>query len=367
MALRRSIRPDTASPFRIPLGPALLYLDDILDVHNDLTAFSQQWFADNREQPQGPGESPESLQNTVELRAQNAIADSVEDLKDATRQELNHVSLVCKSPKIRIDFLLHGAEVIAESDSPDVRSFAESLREFVQIRRSWLVVPMAIEKRELLWPSLGLAYLLIAAFLPASYPLKMYFDTWSYVIFGVLSVWLGFVYYRQYRNAVRITPEWRRERRGISSRVRRDLAVALVSAVVVGVLGLWAGLLVHDEGSQPVKARSVVQSKSCALTVAADGTVRPITCPDGSPNSEAERYYRTLHLKVLSLGLNAGASEVAAAICQDFAAGHTTKSIETSASELASIEQHWNVDPPSPTDIPGILTHCRKSAVRRSS
>ncbi len=240
MALRRSIRPDTASPFRIPLGPALLYLDDILDVYNDLITFSQQWCADNSERPQGPGESPEDLQNAVELRAQNAIADSAEDLKDATRQELDHVSLVCKSPKIRIDFSLRGAEVIAESDSPNVRSFAESLREFVQTRRSWLVVPMAIGKKGFLWPTLALVYLLIAAFLPVPYPLKIYPDIWTYVIFGVLIAWLVFQYYRQYRNAVRISPEWRRESRGISSRTRRDLAVALVSAVVVGVLGLWA-------------------------------------------------------------------------------------------------------------------------------
>ena len=359
MALKRAIRPDSDSPFRISLGPAMLYLDDIRDVYDDLLAFSRQWRTANQEPTQGSAGDPDNPQDVVEIRAQNAIAGSVEDLKDATRKELGHVSLICKSPKMRVDFWLRGAQIIAESDSASVQSYAESLNQFVQGRRNWLILPLAIRKSTFLGLFAVLGYFLVAILLPVPYQFKIYPNNILYVESAVLVAVLVFQLYRQYRNAVKVSPAWRRENRGLSGKTRRDLAIALVSAIVAGFLGLWGGVLAHSDSSQSSAVRSVAQLGSCALTRYQDGNAGPVTCADGLPNISAIRYFSPMHLKVLSLSANPSQNDVAAAICQDFAAKHTTIPIETSAANLAYAEQKWDFYPPSSGDIPGILKNCR--------
>src|SRR5262249_49414403 len=116
MAIKRSIQPTSESPFSIPLGPALLYLDDIQDIHQSLTEFARKWLAGSKKGSQRKQQHGSTPPDAIEIRAQNAVADTVEDLKDATRQELNHVSLISKSPKIKVDLWLRDAEIIAESD-----------------------------------------------------------------------------------------------------------------------------------------------------------------------------------------------------------------------------------------------------------
>jgi hypothetical protein len=119
MSLKRSIQPPPDAPFRLALGPARFFLDDIRDVHDALSDFSKK-YADDSGQNNIPGE--------VKIRALSATADKVEDLKEATRAELNHVTLILSSPAIRIDLWRRSAGIIAVRGSATVRSFAESIR-----------------------------------------------------------------------------------------------------------------------------------------------------------------------------------------------------------------------------------------------
>jgi hypothetical protein len=361
MALKRSVRPASDSPFSIPLGPALLYLDDIRDVYDDLATFSQQWRVSNQKSMQGNGGGASNSQDPIEIRAQNAAADSVEDLKDATRQELNEVSLICKSPKIGIDFWLRGAEIIAESDNADVRSYAESLQKFVQARRNWLMILPAIRKGFLVAISALLAYVVIAILAPVPSQIKIYPSPFLISGESALVALLIFVVYRTFRYTVRVAPTWRRENSGLSRKMRRDLAIALGSAIVAGVLGLWAGLFAHSDGSHPAASQSVVQPEWCGLTKAADGNAGPVTCPDGSVNLAAVQYFNRMNLRVLKLGPKASSADITAAICQDVTARHTTIPVELSAVELVAAGERWHYAMPSSKDMLGIVAHCRSS------
>jgi hypothetical protein len=90
----------------------------------------------------------------------------------------------------------------------------------------------------------------------------------------------------------------------------------------------------------------VVAPESCgALSFGADGNVSPPTCPDGRPNLAADRYLRSGHLLVMSLGAEANPGQVLAAMCKDMS--HSTIPIETTAYQVAQAEQRWSfgVDP----------------------
>ena len=126
-----------------------------------------------------------------------------------------------------------------------------------------------------------------------------------------------------------------------------------IGGLVAAATALWAGIskvTVHPPkpGATPdgtvSSSQFVVTPESCgALNFAADGTAGPVTCPDGRPNVAADRYYRQLHLEVLSLGANATPAQVNTAICYDLRlGGHSSFPIETEAVQLAEAEQAWH-------------------------
>lgn len=67
-----------------------------------------------------------------------------------------------------------------------------------------------------------------------------------------------------------------------------------------------------------------------------------MTCPDGRPNLAADRYYRQMHLRVLTLGPDATPGQVDDAVCADLATGKSTFPLEARAVELADAEQAWH-------------------------
>jgi hypothetical protein len=241
--LKRAIQPAADAPFSIPLGPASFYLDDVKDIHDALIEFSARQassaVADD-------GKPPDSNVGLVEIRALNATADEIKDLQDATRAELNHLSLILSSPKIRIDLWSRSAEVIAESDSPSVLSFAGGIASYVTTRKSWVAV----------WKMLPVGLLLALPIVAAltvgravSKSSSLYFKlNQTNAIAGL--VYCAFVianlvlYYRQRRHIVKVRPSWRNESRHLTGQMRRELIIALIGAVVLGLLGFWAGLLV---------------------------------------------------------------------------------------------------------------------------
>ena len=79
--------------------------------------------------------------------------------------------------------------------------------------------------------------------------LGAYTDTVAYLSLAVLIGMIGIVYvYFTHTDAVKVLPVWRKESRGLSQRSRRDIAVALtaavVSAAIIAIAGLWAGIFV---------------------------------------------------------------------------------------------------------------------------
>ena len=127
MSLKRSLIAKVDSPFSVPIGPAQFYLDDVKDIHEALLDFSHSYSR------KVDSNAEEELR--VEIRALDATADDIEDLKDATRTELNHVSLTLSTPKIRVDLWMHQAEIIAESNTSDVSNSWESLRDLPILAR----------------------------------------------------------------------------------------------------------------------------------------------------------------------------------------------------------------------------------------
>jgi hypothetical protein len=138
---------------------------------------------------------------------------------------------------------------------------------------------------------------------------------------------------------------------------------------------LWAALthLVptgHNNGGPRHHAvQYVVKPESCgALSFGADGTAGPIKCPDGRPNLAADHYYRTLHLRVLTLGAQATPTDVYVAICEDFLAGHTTVPIEEDSTQLATAEQNWHFGINPAQNITDLTPNsCRKTVSKSRS
>jgi hypothetical protein len=240
VTLKRSIQSKSPSPFRISLGPALFRLDDVRDLYEGLREFSEGYDAEPASE-EGP---------TIELRAgDNAIAEEIEDLREATPSELREVSLILSMPKIKIDLHAKGAEVIAESDTPTIRRFAEDVKKFTTHRNSRITGLRRVVRRN--WT----IYILLALYLYLTYaPLPWWLDYWfggsgtfnTAVLIAVIAASIAVTVrqYLQLRDPVRIVPIWRKDGRRITAETRRALIVGIAGAIVLGLLGFWAGVFV---------------------------------------------------------------------------------------------------------------------------
>jgi hypothetical protein len=72
-----------------------------------------------------------------------------------------------------------------------------------------------------------------------------------------------------------------------------------------------------------------------------DGSVGPVTCPDGRPNAGVVAFYGKDHLKVMSLGPDASPTDVSNAICSDLRNMETTGVIEQDAYHLMAAMMDW--------------------------
>jgi hypothetical protein len=245
VALKRSLNLSADSPFSVRIGPARLYLDEVRDIRNALLEFGQKLATNENNDSEAAGP-------IVELSAATATADEIEDLKDATRKELNHITLALSAPRIRIDLWREYAEIIAESDTAEVRRFVEIIADFIARYRSW---------RAFLRPAVGFfafpailfaLYVALPDF-PKSWDLYIPTKGGGRVLTDVLGIMalvatLGYagIFTINRRATIYVVPDWHSESRGLSIRSRRDLAVALIaavfSAVIIALAGLWAGV-----------------------------------------------------------------------------------------------------------------------------
>jgi hypothetical protein len=236
-AVHREIR--SAGQYRVTLGPSKLYLDDVQDILSTLKSYAAEStkrrhrFALNKRTP-----------NVISLVAGDATVDSVEDLADVTREELNHVSIICGSPRITIDLWRHNAEVITDRGDDLTRALADDVASFVETKYSWLV---ALRMRLPQYWAPAFICVALGALLYAG-PIDSLLIGAGVFVIALAVAGVVRIEQRLHREgSVRIVPFKGGEERRTTTRARRDVLIAAMGAIsgaiVAGLAGLWAGLL----------------------------------------------------------------------------------------------------------------------------
>src|SRR5258708_10782498 len=233
--LRRQIR--SYGPYRVTLGPAKLFLDDIQDIISAIESFIVKRQKEEGSSLTANGKEEPSEPSAVVIVAGNAIADSVEDLREASKEELNHLSLVLESPHFNIDLWHIDADITTVRDDLEARTLADDIAAFVKSKRALF--------RGVWLASVGLAYLIILGagnLSVAIYQVKHHGPYLPSLVFGIMFLGSGVLFsitaYRRssHLGTVRVVAMRRNESRRLSSRARRDIFIAVVASVLGGLL-----------------------------------------------------------------------------------------------------------------------------------
>ncbi|MEV1173567.1 hypothetical protein [Nonomuraea sp. NPDC049784] len=245
-ALKREIKPQM-SAHRTKLGPAQLCLDDVRDLLDAVKEFQgdiakEEKDPSEREASNDLSENPHS----VKLLAGNAVAETVEDLKEATPEELRHVSISTREPRIEIDLWHTSAEITVDTQDVAARAFADSIASFISERKAslltfafrpidWLIIPLML--------SYGI---FVYFFDPGKSP--------SLSVIGILLIITAIIgpgsriYWVRKSGSVKVDPVWRNEKRTLSSQARTNILIAvgaaLLGAAITSIAGLWQGWFV---------------------------------------------------------------------------------------------------------------------------
>jgi hypothetical protein len=266
--LKRSLR---QNPLRYEerLGPSKLYLDDIEDLLSYLREAAEETRIEaierivedmRKDRPsaniddlkQEAGKMAES-KFEVEFKAGEAVAEEAEDLRDSTPKELDDVSISCSHPAVAIVLSPGWARVLglaAASDDDRTRNVVKDVAQFLRARRTVYVgghrtrlailttfglVPVALAfiywRNRNDWnvaSTIALTFVLVTGLIPI-----------------VADRWIMF----RISGGVRIIPERRKDARLISSQTKRDILIAVLSAVVGSILGI-AGTLITTAGAK---------------------------------------------------------------------------------------------------------------------
>lgn len=245
-ALKREIKPQM-STHKTRLGPAKLCLDDVRDLLDAVKVFQEDSTKKEKGAPavQAANE-PSEESRPVTLLAGNAVAESVDDLKEATPEELGHISIVSREPRIEIDLWHAWAEVTVDTQDVTSRAFADSVAKYIKERR---VNPLTLALRISDW-LIAPSFLVLGVFLCFFYPERQT----ALSILGTLFLGGAFagpgfrVYWVRKLGSVKIDPVWRNEKRRLSSQARINIAIAigaaLLGAAITSVAGLWQGWFV---------------------------------------------------------------------------------------------------------------------------
>jgi len=176
----------------------------------------------------------------IALIANKAIADSVEDLREATQDELSYVSILLTKPYIRVDLWRRSADVQTDGDNPEARALADDLAIFINSKkaRARAYLPDFITP---------LIYFLYAAVLLAvgAYHSTNHKPAGSYYTSAITIVGLAALVFILYITTDIKTPPhriWivaakRNEQKRISERTRREIMIGAVTAVIAAVVG----------------------------------------------------------------------------------------------------------------------------------
>ncbi|MGW4421936.1 hypothetical protein [Streptosporangium sp. NPDC004631] len=238
-ALKREIKPNISS-YRKKLGPAIVCLDDVRDIFDAVTDFTHNKSTDTNE---------DSKLKPVQIVAGNAVADSPEDLKDATQEELQRVSIISRFPRISVDLWNRHAEVVVDSEDLPSRAFADGIADFVDSRRINPIFHI-FRLSDIFMPALFITLLAYSLWDGEKEALTNYTN---YVAYGtVIASFLFALESRLYTlyayGSVKVEPVWRSEDRRIRSQTKSNILVAvgaaIVGAAIASVAGLWQGWFV---------------------------------------------------------------------------------------------------------------------------
>jgi hypothetical protein len=192
-----------------------------------------------------PDERLEKLYR-IEIKASDAVADDVDDLRSATRDDLDRISISTYRPDVSVALRRNGARVFtfAEEEEWQARLLVDDIANFVKRRRAFLIRP-----------SMPVIFSLVLALLAALVGILLAVtdtDVSSDLLeFGILIIGIApFVFVFEQLNSylsgsVVVIPERRSERRGLSATSRRDATIAIISAAVGAILGTIGAFLVE--------------------------------------------------------------------------------------------------------------------------
>lgn len=210
---------DHLEPSPLPRGSST-EVDDVTKSINELKKSAREQLAKETKQL--------AEETTVRLEAGDAVAESVDDLRDATADELKSLQFYLRDPFVSIALRPTHAKARALSigaQDQDVTSLIDDIEEYVA-------------KHRVLVPRVGLmpTLLLLMSLLVMS--VNIVLGKWLYALLwaGTCSVSL-LPFLTSYRyGSVKVVPRRRREARTDLTRVRRDLFVAALSASVGGIV-----------------------------------------------------------------------------------------------------------------------------------
>jgi hypothetical protein len=249
MALRREIKTQAQSLGIISydLGPAKIFLDDVQLIYDTLFVAASKRAESSQRNKEDSTVTQDSQEKeiSVAISAGEAKADLPDDLRDANPEELERVRIAIKDPLVSVDLWRQYADVSAESSDPEATALAVGIRDFVNNKRS-------LRSAFHFWGRKEIAFFMIALGLSIGVSAFGWKSWRTNVIFvpSILAVIVGVNCWFAYRfGSVHVIPRRESEVRGLSSETRKQVAIALISAimgaVILGLAGFWAGLYVH--------------------------------------------------------------------------------------------------------------------------
>jgi len=230
--LRREI--GRVGPYRLPLGPSRLFLDDVQDIVRHLQRLESTSKADEPVLEIKIGEQ-DLFKDVVAIVAVNAIADSVEDLRETTRDELDQVTIFHDKPIIQVDLWRYNAEVLAYPDDAASRATADDIAAFIRGKRTWLSPCRFC----LLLFMLGIVGTLLLVGINVAHSHSHWYSNIYVLLLAIAAAIVGTfqdTYYAYRYGTVTIVPSWRKERRILSRQSRQALAVAILGAAAGAIL-----------------------------------------------------------------------------------------------------------------------------------
>ncbi len=230
---------------RVQLGPARLYLDEISDILQELTALhGRRVSPDDR--------YPERHAPRIRLGG-GASADMVDDLRDATSEELARLTI--SGGGVNVDLWDIGADVSTDGDDRDADLTARGIAEFVASRKwrpaLWHSLPKTVRLAvvTIIVFGVGANTLVLASplFLDDGPTVLDDLKGFGGVVLIISTVTLAAVIRKLGSlGCVHVVPVRRTEATGLSRETKRGFAIAipaaLVGALITAVAGLWSGV-----------------------------------------------------------------------------------------------------------------------------